>query len=221
MVGYLDRFSRQDSPCHRFSTGKKLALAFSVILVSLLLPAENWPAQVALLGLIMGAQSIAKIPLAYVIHRVIRFLPFVAIFCLSIWLGSRRPNQNVVIANLLLRSLVCFMAALWLVNTSPFDSLLAGLSKIGLPKVAVTLLGFMYRYLFVVFDELDRMRQAREARTFGKISIARQWSLKGQMIGMLLVRGISRAERVYGAMCSRGWDGSVRRLDDQQQVESN
>ncbi|MCA9095681.1 MAG: hypothetical protein KDA68_19510 [Planctomycetaceae bacterium] len=220
MVGYLDRFSRQDSPCHRLPTGTKLLLAFSAILGSLLLPAETWPGQVALLGLILAAQSVAKIPFGYVVHRVVRFLPFVVMFCFSIWLGSRGGNRDVVVVNLLLRSLVCFMAALWLVNIAPFDALLAALQRVGLPKVAVTLLGFMYRYLFVVFDELDRMRQAREARTFGRISIVRQWGLRGQMVGMLLVRGISRAERVYGAMCSRGWDGTIRRLDNSRNGEN-
>ena len=35
------------------------------------------------------------------------------------------------------------------------------------------------------------------------------------MIGMLLIRSLNRAERIHGAMCSRGWDGEVRWLDDQ------
>lgn len=213
MVGYLDRFSRQDSPCHRLPTGMKLASAFAVILGSLLVPAEVWPIQIALLGFVMAGVALGGIPFGYLLHRVKCFVPFVLMFCLSIRLGSLAPDRNILVANLLLRSLVCFAAALWLVNVSPFDSLLASLRRLGLPKIAVALLGFMYRYLFVVFDELDRMRQAREARSFGKISTARTWSLRSQLLGMLLVRGLSRAERVHGAMCARGWDGTVRRLD--------
>lgn len=214
MVGYLDRFSRQDSVCHRIPTSGKLVLAFAVILGSLLLPPPLWPAQVALVGLLLAALSLARIPFPYVTHRLVRFLPFVLLFALSFWLGSRARNAEIVILNLVLRTVVCFLAALWLVNVSPFDALLATLGRVGLPRVAVTLLAFMYRYLFVVFDELDRMRQAREARSFGQISLARQWSLRGQMVGMLLVRGLSRAERVYGAMCARGWEGTLRRLED-------
>jgi cobalt/nickel transport system permease protein len=34
------------------------------------------------------------------------------------------------------------------------------------------------------------------------------------MIGMLLIRALERSERVYGAMCARGWDGTLRTLDE-------
>ena len=214
MRGYLDRYSRLDSPCHRLSTEFKLGVTLIAILCSLLLSAELWPAQLALSGLILAALSLAGIPFNYILHRVVRFLPFVMMFCLSIWLGSRSDSSGALILNLLLRSTVCFLAALWLVNTAPFDDILGAMRRFGMPKLIVTLLAFMYRYLFIVFDELHRMQQARQARTFGRISMMRQWSLGAQLVGMLLVRGISRAERVHGAMCARGWDGTIRRLPD-------
>ena len=198
MRGYLDRYSRLDSPCHRLSTELKLGATLVVMLGSLLLPSELWPAQLALSGVVLAALSLAGIPFNYILHRVVRFLPFVMMFCLSIWL----------------RSTVCFLAAFWLVNTAPFDDILGAMRRFGMPKLIVTLLAFMYRYLFIVFDELHRMQQARQARTFGRISTFRQWSLGAQLVGMLLVRGISRAERVHGAMCARGWDGTIRRLPD-------
>jgi cobalt/nickel transport system permease protein len=34
------------------------------------------------------------------------------------------------------------------------------------------------------------------------------------MISMLLLRSMERAERVQGAMAARGWDGTLRTLDD-------
>lgn len=220
MRGYLDRYSRLDSPCHRLSTELKLGATLLVLLISLCLSADLWPAQLALSGVILSALAVTRIPLEYTFHRVLRFLPFVMMFCLSIWLGSRQDSRNALILNLLLRSTVCFMAALWLVNTTPFDSLLAAMRRWGMPKLIVTLLAFMYRYLFIVFDELQRMQQARRARTFGRISTFRQWTLGGQLVGMLLVRGITRAERVHGAMCSRGWDGTIRRLSETQFTEN-
>jgi len=57
------------------------------------------------------------------------------------------------------------------------------------------------------------MRTARQARTFGSPGLAFRWRIATQLIGMLLVRAMSRAERVHGAMCARGWDGRVRSLD--------
>jgi cobalt/nickel transport system permease protein len=34
------------------------------------------------------------------------------------------------------------------------------------------------------------------------------------MISMLLMRSFERAERVQGAMTARGWDGTLRTLED-------
>lgn len=212
MVGYLDLFSRGNSVCHRLSTHIKLAGSGMVILGSLLLPARLWQSQLALIGLTLVAHTLAGIPWKFLFHRVIRFLPFVLVFCLSLYFGSSSIERHLVLVNLVLRSLTCFLAALWIVNVAPFDELLKTLARIGLPGFAVAVLAFMYRYLYVVFDELERMKQARQARTFGSLSLTRIWALKGQLIGMLLIRGISRAERVHGAMCARGWDGSIRNL---------
>ena len=40
------------------------------------------------------------------------------------------------------------------------------------------------------------------------------WSLLGGLIGMLFLRTFERAERVHDAMIARGWDGTIRSLDD-------
>ena len=73
--------------------------------------------------------------------------------------------------------------------------------------------GFIISF-FVLWDELDKMRTARKARTFGAAGLWHRWKTSAQLIGMLLIRAMERAERVHGAMCSRGWDGRVRTLAD-------
>ena len=112
-----------------------------------------------------------------------------------------------------IRALVAFLAALWLVNTTPFDRLLAGLCRLGLPRLFTALLAFVYRYIHVLFDELARMRTAQRARTFGRASGWRGWKGAVQLVGMLLIRALVRAERIHGAMCSRGWTGKMHTLD--------
>ena len=77
----------------------------------------------------------------------------------------------------------------------------------------IAILAFMYRYSYVVFDELQRMQTARRARQFGHASRWREFVTTTQILAMLLIRSLSRAERVYGAMCARGWRGEVQVLD--------
>jgi cobalt/nickel transport system permease protein len=67
---------------------------------------------------------------------------------------------------------------------------------------------FLYRFMFVLADESGRMVRARETRSFSR----RPMPLKTftSIIGHLLLRTLDRAERVYRAMCCRGFDGSIR-----------
>lgn len=210
IADYLDRYSRGNSLCHRLTVNAKLAMTVGMILLALLLPAESWPLHGVLLALIFCGQSIAGIPVRYLLQRLAGFLPLVGMFGLTVWLGSHHEHAAIYGLNLVLRSTVCFMAALWLINVVPFAELLATLQHWGVPRFCIALLAFMYRYLFVVFDELQRMRNARRARTFGRVSMVRDWAGRGQLLAMLFIRALNRAERVHGAMCARGWDGQIR-----------
>jgi cobalt/nickel transport system permease protein len=71
----------------------------------------------------------------------------------------------------------------------------------------------MERYRHVLVDELHRMSTARRARTFSRRGTL-AWTLLTGLIAMLFLRTFERAERVHGAMISRGWDGVLRTLDD-------
>jgi cobalt/nickel transport system permease protein len=62
----------------------------------------------------------------------------------------------------------------------------------------------MYRYLFVLIDEGERLSRARMSRTFSTNRV-RKWQALGSLIGQLFVRSTERAERIYAAMTARGW----------------
>ena len=62
----------------------------------------------------------------------------------------------------------------------------------------------MHRYLFVLVEEAERMRRARASRTFKPRRGAR-WHAMSTVVGQFFVRASERAERIYDAMCARGW----------------
>jgi cobalt/nickel transport system permease protein len=78
------------------------------------------------------------------------------------------------------------------------------LRRLRLPKLLVTTLALMYRYLFLLTDEAQRMQRARAARTF-RVDRARSWRAAATMVAQLFVRSTERAERIYAAMLARGW----------------
>jgi cobalt/nickel transport system permease protein len=64
----------------------------------------------------------------------------------------------------------------------------------------------MYRYIFVLEDEFLRMQRAFQSRSLGN---KKGWFLTrsfANMVGVLFIRAYERAERIYLAMCARGYN---------------
>ena len=74
------------------------------------------------------------------------------------------------------------------------------------------IISFMYRYIFILTDDVLRMKQARDSRNFGGHHMWWHFKTIGNMIGVLFVRSYERGERVYSAMLSRGYDGNPKTL---------
>jgi cobalt/nickel transport system permease protein len=85
--------------------------------------------------------------------------------------------------------------------------LVAGLDRLHFPKRATTVLFLILRYAAVLAAEAGRIRTARRSRSLG-----RWWTGFFSLTGVsqsFLVRTYERSERVYLAMCSRGFDGRI------------
>ena len=214
MSDYLDRYGRAQSLCHRLPPRWKLFLSFSVIGVGVSVPVAWWPLQGVLGALVFAGHSFARIPLGYLARRFSVFLPMVFLLSISVPAaeGFATAAGWKLMAAILCRSTLAFLTMLWLVNVMPFDQLLVTLRKLYVPEVLIAILAFMYRYIYVLWDEMERMWLARRARTFGSAGFVFRWRSSAQLIGLLLIRAMDRAERVHGAMCARGWDGRVRTL---------
>ena len=210
---FLDRYSRGTTVCHRLPVRAKIVATLAVIVLAVALPAALWPAHGCLVCLVFVGHSLAEIPLAYLARRVMLFLPLVAATALAVPLSRSFTGGWDLAAAIVLRALVAFLAGLWLVNTTPFDRLLSGFRRLGMPRTFGGMLAFVYRFIFVLFDELARMRTAQRARTFGRRSPRERWKMAVQLVGMLLIRALDRAERIHGAMCARGWSGEFHPLD--------
>jgi cobalt/nickel transport system permease protein len=74
----------------------------------------------------------------------------------------------------------------------------------GMPAVMLTTLALMYRYLPVLAEESRRMQRARASRTFCR-GRRQAWETLSAILGRLFIRSVERAERIYLAMCARGW----------------
>ena len=81
-----------------------------------------------------------------------------------------------------------------------------------MPKLFVAIVGSMWRYLFVITDEVRRCSRAQRRGTFalnGRRAGSLAWRARvtGGMAGSLLLRFHERSDRIYAAMLSRGYNG--------------
>ena len=118
-------------------------------------------------------------------------------------------------ASVLIKSWISVTAAVLLTSTTPPLRLLAALRALRLPAILVAVVMLMYRYLFVLVDEAQRMLRARTARSAAigpRSGGSIVWRAKsaGGMAGSLFIRTLDRSERIYMAMLARGYDGSIR-----------
>jgi cobalt/nickel transport system permease protein len=96
--------------------------------------------------------------------------------------------------------------------TAPLEVNLQAAHSLHLPGVLVQLGLLSYRYVFVLADELRRLRIAMRVRGFRRRMSRHTYQTAGHLAGTLLVRGYERAERVGQAMRCRGFDGRFRSL---------
>ncbi|MCX6991659.1 MAG: cobalt ECF transporter T component CbiQ [Kiritimatiellaeota bacterium] len=198
---FIDRYSRLNSPVHRLPTGLKLITALAFLLATILLPAP-WIGGFALIAFILlGLAAVSRIPPGFLASRLLMLEPFVlGIAILSLF----QPGGGKIFFLLLVRSTLCLFSVLLLSNTTSFADILRVLKRCRIPGLLVTTLALLYRYLFVLIDELERMQRARAARTF-RSSRWKTWQVLAAIAGQLFVRSTERAERIYAAMCARGW----------------
>jgi len=94
-----------------------------------------------------------------------------------------------------------WMAALFL--TTPFTEQIQTLHRIRIPAVLVDTLAFMYRYVFLLWDEFDRQMTAAKARG-GWAGPARKMDTIGRIVAQIFLQAYDRACRINFSMRARG-----------------
>jgi cobalt/nickel transport system permease protein len=198
---FLDRWSRIDSPVHRLPAGWKLGATLALLLALVLVPLRlTWFFAAVAAGLVAVA-ALSRVPPRELLGRLLLLEPLVLGVALLSFLqpGGWRMGLLVV-----LRSTLCLAAAILLTNTTPFSEIVAVLRRARVPALLLTTIALLYRYLFVLADEAGRMQRARASRTLGPGRV-HAWRSTAALAGQLFLRSTERAERIYAAMCARGW----------------
>lgn len=219
-LGRLDQLAYADTPVHAIDPRAKVVTTgvFLVCVVSFgkyellgMLPFALYPLFLAVdaglpLGF-LGRKLLAVAPFAVVVGM---FNPFLDREVVAQLAGVGVSGGMLSFLSILLRFALTTMAALVLIATTSFTGICMALERLGMPDVLVTQLLLLYRYIFVLGEETMRLARARALRSFGDKGMGMR--VYSQMLGSLLLRTVGRAQRIYQAMLSRGFDGNVRVL---------
>jgi cobalt/nickel transport system permease protein len=198
-------------------------LAFVVCEVAT--PIQEWPRFVGYGLLLLVAIAGCRVPVVWLLKRLLLALPFVAGAAVSVFImrpagdAIRLPGAGVEVSGPMLLLLASVAAkatlsvgalslpvALW-----DFPTLLRAMQSLRMPRLFLMLMAFMWRYVFLLASEISRMVKARDSRGAQPRLVRRTW-IVGSMAGSLFLRSLERAERVGQAMVARGYDGTVHML---------
>ena len=222
---FIDRYSRLNSPVHSLDPRAKIIALFTLIIVCVITPPEEWWPFCIYAAMVVVIAAASRLPAKYLLTRVLVVLPFILMVAIfvpfmhkggpSYDLGLFHVSQEglIILLGVTVKALISVACMILLSATTPFNDLMHGFERLRVPHFFTTTAAFMYRYIFVIIDEAERMGRARDSRNFHG-----QWlwqaGVVGRMAGTLFLRSHERAERVFEAMSSRGFDGTFPRWQE-------
>lgn len=230
----FDRYEARESLIHRLDPRVKVVVTVLFILSNVLLPDGAWLAFLLSWGIVLLATGMARLEFNYALKRSFVALPFVLpaitvmftlaghpllTFPLGPWNLTVTDAGLIRFLSIVVRSWLSVQMAILLTATTQFPDLMHALRHLHVPQILIAVISFMYRYLFVLADEVMRLLRARESRSArlpgyrSGGSIPWRARVAGNMAGQLFVRSYERSDRVYNAMLARGYDGQFLTLN--------
>ncbi|WP_354697731.1 Energy-coupling factor transporter transmembrane protein EcfT [Paraconexibacter sp. AEG42_29] len=212
------------SRVHRLDPRAKLLGLLTVTFVVVSAPLGRWPVYAAGAAVLLAVAAAARIRPGDLWRRVRVVLPLVLLAAAllpllrrggtSYDLGLLTVHQAglEIFGAVAAKATIGTSSAALLGMTTAFPAVLRGLEALRVPRLLILIAAFMYRYLFVIVEELGRMRAALAARGY-RPRHALQAGAMGRVATAMFLRTYGRGERVYLAMLARGYQGTMPRLD--------
>lgn len=223
---FIDHYSSIDSPVHSLDPRVKIILALLILISIVVTPNGRFIDFVFYAPLLVLLLLLSHIPLVSILKRMLVILPLVIL--IGFGLPFMSPGKTLISFTLIkpititdvgifnfFSVVIKATLAIWvmtlLTSTTRFRDLVSGMQKLKFPVIFTSLLGFMYRYIFLIIDELEKENIGRRARSFGAAPCLAMKGF-GWMISSVFIRSFDRAERIYQSMCTRGFDGNFETL---------
>ncbi|HET9589678.1 MAG TPA: cobalt ECF transporter T component CbiQ [Anaerolineales bacterium] len=226
----FDRYHHKHSLIHQLDPRIKVLITVAFIISNALLPDGAWVAFLLAWGFVLVANVLSQLGIGYTFRRSFIALPFALAAITVLFSIPGKPigsfqflmwDMTVTDAGLLrfvsivIRSWLSVQMAILLVAVTEFPKIVHALTHLRVPAVITMIISFLYRYLFVLTDEVMRLLRARQARSAASPgqrsggSLGWRARIAGHMAGQLFLRSYERSDRIYNAMLARGYKGEL------------
>jgi cobalt/nickel transport system permease protein len=230
----FDRYHESKSFIHRLDPRVKVSVTLAFILSNALLPDGAWVAFASSWMMLIVINALSELGILFSFKRSFIALPFALIaitvlfsvpgetlstFRFLMWDLTITDAGLLRFISIVIRSWLSVQMAILLVAATRFPDIVHALEHLRVPSILTTIIAFLYRYLFVLADEVFRLLRAREARSAAAAgvrsggSVAWRARVAGNMAGQLFLRSYERSDRVYNAMLSRGYTGHLNTMN--------
>lgn len=213
-----------DTAVHRLDPQVKITAAFLLVLCVVATPREIFWAFGGYAVLLAALAAVARIPPRWLAARLLIEVPFVVLALLLPFTAGGPSTEVAGVAlstegllagfNIMAKGTLGLGTSLLLAATTAPREIVLGLQRLRAPKLVITIITLMLRYAEVIVAEAGRMRIARISRGHDPRFLW-QVGATARGVGSLFIRSYERGERVYLAMVSRGYAGSMPVLEDQ------
>ena len=215
----IEKYNNKNSLIHKVNPLVKLILTLFYIFTLLSVNKLNLNIYLYFFMYIFILMLLSKISIFDYLKRVIMILPFFVFvfFFVTVYTKGESFIQFHFIfkfnisyaglfkfANLLIRSCLSLFALLVLSFTTKFNFLINSLEKLHTPKIFITIINTMYRYIFVIKDESKKLIIAKNVKEFN-INRFFKFKILSNIIGILFIKTYDKSERIYNAMLVRGY----------------
>jgi cobalt/nickel transport system permease protein len=213
---FLDKYSHLESPIHRLDPRVKILSVFLAIVIIVSEPLGELTHFLYYFVIIALLVALSRVPLKYILMRCLIVSPFILMAAAFLPLSRmllpdpqfEYSGYTVYRASLtiLFKAYSAIILLVLLTSSEKFQRLLLGFRKLKMPRLIGVISALMYRYIFLLTDEVLKTTRARESRTPGKL-ITPKIKVYGNQMAMIFIRSWERAHRVFDSMLSRGFHG--------------
>lgn len=214
-----EEFAHSESIMHVVDPRVKIIVAFCFIL--LVATTKSFTVVTVALSVSIMLVLMARLPLRMVTKRLLAANSFVLFLWLTLpityggeplfELGPLSvAKEGVTLATLItLKTNTIVLSIIALLATSTIASLGHALEGLGLPGRLCFLLLFSYRYIFVIYNEYQKLSRAAQMRCFQPSTSIHTYKTVAYLFGMTLVNSYNRGTRIHQAMLLRCFNGQL------------